>query len=65
MHDHFLLFIVTNQSGVATGRLTEAEAMAVNDHVIERLRSQAAEIEASYICPHSRAEGCACIKPKK
>jgi len=64
LHEHFLLFIVTNQSGIAAGRLTEAEAIAVNDQLIERLRSHGVGIKEAYICPHSRADGCACIKPK-
>ena len=43
------LVIVTNQGGVARGYLTETQAHAVLQRVIERL---SVPIAASYLCPH-------------
>jgi len=59
----FLLFIVTNQSGIGKGRITRAEAAAVNAYVERRLLEKGIRIEAVYCCPHRRDEGCPCIKP--
>jgi histidinol-phosphate phosphatase family protein len=64
LQEHFRLFVVTNQSGVAKGELTLDEARQVNAHVVERLREHGVQIGAVYCCPHQRADDCACIKPK-
>lgn len=62
--DAFLLFIVTNQNGVAKGLLSPEEAARVNDHVVRRLRDEGVAIREVYCCPHQRSDGCACIKPR-
>lgn len=59
----FDLFIVTNQSGIALGRVSADEARAVNDHVVRRLAEAGIQIKAVYCCPHQRSDGCECIKP--
>ena len=64
LQEHFRLFIVTNQSGVAKRELTLDEANQVNAHVVERLREHGVQIGAVYCCPHQRTDTCACIKPK-
>lgn len=61
---HFVLFLVTNQNGVAKGILSIEEVRRVNDHVAARLADEGIPIAAVYTCPHQRADGCACIKPK-
>lgn len=63
LHAHALLFIVTNQSGVGKGLLTEADADRVNAFVVDRLREAGVRITAVYCCPHRREDGCSCIKP--
>jgi L-threonylcarbamoyladenylate synthase len=60
----FSLFIVTNQSAVAAGRLTLQQVERVNAAVVERLRVAGVVIERVFVCPHARADGCDCIKPK-
>ena len=37
--EHFLLFIITNQSGIAKGITTEKEVSEVNKHIIKKLNS--------------------------
>ena len=64
LQKHFLLFIVTNQSGVAKGLLTLEQVSTVNAHVVDRLSSAGVAIERVFVCPHARTEGCVCIKPK-
>jgi L-threonylcarbamoyladenylate synthase len=59
----FLLFIVTNQNGIAKGFTRPDDVRRVNDHVVARLRETGVEIREVYTCPHQRSDGCACIKP--
>ncbi|MSO82410.1 MAG: HAD-IIIA family hydrolase [Acidobacteria bacterium] len=61
--DQFLLFIVTNQNGIAKGVTRPEEVCRVNDHVVARLLAQGVEIREVYTCPHEQSDGCACIKP--
>ena len=63
IQNHFLLFIVTNQSGISRGIQTEQEVMQVNQFVVEQLEEQGINIQALYSCPHQRQDGCNCIKP--
>ncbi len=64
LSDRFLLFIVTNQAGVSEGAITLDEATRVNDHVVRTLAQAGVAIRDVYCCPHVRADGCDCIKPK-
>ena len=59
----FHLFIVTNQPGVAVGEITSTDVDRVNAHVIAQLAKAGVEITDVYVCPHSRQDGCSCIKP--
>ena len=61
--DHFALFIVTNQSGVAKGTITIQDVQRVNDYVEEYVASAGAPIASTYVCPHQSSSGCKCIKP--
>jgi histidinol-phosphate phosphatase family protein len=51
--------VVTNQSGVASSRITVDELVAVNARVEELL----GPFDGWYVCPHGRDEGCTCRKP--
>jgi histidinol-phosphate phosphatase family protein len=51
--------VVTNQSGVGRGILTEREVDAVN----ARLEELVGPIGAFEVCPHTEADGCDCRKP--
>jgi D-glycero-D-manno-heptose 1,7-bisphosphate phosphatase len=63
LSDHFMLFIVTNQSGVAKRTVTIEDVQRVNAHVKSYLAAHGVPIAATYVCPHHRASGCQCIKP--
>jgi histidinol-phosphate phosphatase family protein len=52
--------VVTNQSGIARGLITEAEAEAVN----ERVEKLLGPFDTWAVCPHGDDEGCACRKPE-
>jgi histidinol-phosphate phosphatase family protein len=60
-----LAVVVTNQSGIAQGLLTEAQYEATRRRVIEALAELGARIDATYHCPHhpSVSGTCDCRKP--
>ncbi len=57
------LIVLTNQSGISRGLLTEADAHGVNQKVDSLLREQGIGILAWYLCPHGPDADCACRKP--
>jgi|GEM_PF-239715 len=61
---HFLLFIVTNQPGVAEGLISRKDVNRVNIRLIKTLAEEGIEITDVYVCPHRRLDNCRCIKPK-
>jgi histidinol-phosphate phosphatase family protein len=63
LSERFLLFLVTNQSGVAKGTITMQDVDRVNAHVASYLADHGIRIAETYVCPHERAAGCHCIKP--
>ena len=62
--DHYLLFIVTNQPGIERGILSHEEVERVNQSILENLAHTGVTLSAVYYCPHTREQGCRCIKPK-
>jgi histidinol-phosphate phosphatase family protein len=63
LQDRFLLFLVTNQPGVARGAITLENVNRVNAQVVSYLAEHGVTITAVYVCPHQRSDGCRCIKP--
>ncbi|MHC4461665.1 MAG: D-glycero-alpha-D-manno-heptose-1,7-bisphosphate 7-phosphatase [Planctomycetota bacterium] len=64
LQEHFHLFIVTNQRGIAEGRITRREANRVNDGIVAALFDRGIKVENVYTCTHRRSDNCRCIKPK-
>lgn len=72
LHDAgFLLVMVTNQSAVARGLITEEKLRAIHAHLESVLAHEGAHLDAIYACPHHPSEGlgayrveCACRKPE-
>jgi D-glycero-D-manno-heptose 1,7-bisphosphate phosphatase len=54
--------IVTNQRGIALGRMTEQDLAAVHAHLDALLAEHGARIDHYEHCPHDRGE-CECRKP--
>ncbi|WP_459545452.1 HAD-IIIA family hydrolase [Nocardia sp. X0981] len=52
--------VVSNQSGVATGRITPAQLAAVESRVEELL----GPFDTWQVCVHGRQDGCGCRKPR-
>ena len=53
----FLVFVVTNQSGVARGYYSLEDVEMLHSHLQEELRRQGTAIDAFYICPHHPEQG--------
>lgn len=58
----FLIFMVTNQSGIARGYYTEEDFRVVSAFVLAMFSEKKIKISKIYHCPH--LEGCECRKPK-
>jgi D-glycero-D-manno-heptose 1,7-bisphosphate phosphatase len=54
--------VITNQRGIALGRMTETDLMTVHSRLRELLSQHDAAIEAIFHCPHDKGV-CACRKP--
>ena len=66
----FKLVLVTNQSAVARGWLTEEDLGAIHGALAAKLANGGARLDAVYYCPHHPVEGngiyrvsCSCRKP--
>ena len=49
----FLLFMVTNQSGIGRGYFTMADAERVNEHIVEEFARAGVRFEKIYIAPEA------------
>ena len=60
-----LAIVITNQSGIAQGLLTEAQYEAVRDRLVQLMRDAGARLDATFHCPHYPAVNgpCECRKP--
>lgn len=59
------VIVVTNQSGIGRGIVTEANYAAVRERLDALLAAEGARVDASYHCPHwpERDGPCVCRKP--
>jgi D-glycero-D-manno-heptose 1,7-bisphosphate phosphatase len=64
LQEHFLLFIITNQSGIGKGITTENEVSEVNTYITKALKEQEIVIYDVFCCPHKSEDNCECKKPK-
>lgn len=64
--DGFLIFIITNQSGLARGFYSEEDYIKLTNWMIQQFQEHKIEITKVYHCPHHPAitGNCSCRKPK-
>jgi histidinol-phosphate phosphatase family protein len=55
--------VVTNQSAVGRGLLTEADLYAIHERMVSEIAAAGGRIDAIYACLHTPADGCDCRKP--
>jgi D-glycero-D-manno-heptose 1,7-bisphosphate phosphatase len=60
----FLLVLVSNQSGIGRGLITQDEADGVHRRVVEELGAHGVELDDARYCPHAPEAGCRCRKPE-
>lgn len=64
LQKEYLLFIVTNQSGVGLGMVSMEAAAKVNSYVMEQLSHRGITVQELYCCFHKKDDNCDCMKPK-
>lgn len=69
--NHFMVIVVSNQSGIARGYYQEEDTIAFNQAMEKKLAEIGAHIDAIYYCPHHPEAkidkyriDCDCRKPK-
>ncbi len=56
--------IITNQPGIGLGYFSKEDLYAVNREMMRLASAEGCSFDKIYFCPHSKADGCACRKPK-
>lgn len=59
----FVLIIVSNQSGIGRGLVTQAEATAVHRRFTDVLAERGVQLDGAFYCPHAPGDRCRCRKP--
>ena len=60
----FLNIVVTNQSGIAMGKLSLEEYERERNRILAEFNCERVLIDDFLCCPHSRNDNCDCKKPK-
>ncbi|HEV8480912.1 MAG TPA: HAD family hydrolase [Candidatus Eisenbacteria bacterium] len=60
---HYELVVVSNQSAIGRGTITEQQVRDVNAALRRALRAEGVELSGIYVCPHRPEDACDCRKP--
>ena len=60
----YRIVIITNQPGIGLGYFSKEDLYAVNREMMRLASSEGCSFDKIYFCPHSKADGCSCRKPK-
>jgi D-glycero-D-manno-heptose 1,7-bisphosphate phosphatase len=60
----YKVIIVTNQRGVATGKIKLSKLVEIHAKMKDVIASRGGIVSGVYVCPHDISEDCACRKPK-
>jgi histidinol-phosphate phosphatase family protein len=63
LQETWALVVVSNQSGIGRGLITEAQAAAVHDRFVALFVAEGVQFARTYYCPHRPDAGCPCRKP--
>jgi len=62
-HAGWHVVVATNQSGIGRGMIDMASVNAVHAHMLKRLATVGARVDAVFFCPHTPEDQCECRKP--
>ncbi len=63
--DHgFSVVFVTNQAGIAEGRITQAQFETIHAELLKQLKPSGVQVLRTFVCPHAAEDNCVCRKPK-
>lgn len=60
----FKLIMVTNQSGIGRGYLTEKKLLKIHKYIQDKLHKQSVAFDAIFYCKHIPDDNCRCRKPR-
>lgn len=60
----FRIVLVTNQSIIGRGMLTQAQVEKINRRLAIEVEAHGGRLDGIYFCPHHPNEGCLCRKPR-
>ena len=60
----FKIAIVTNQRGIALGKVQSADLEEIHQRMREQFSCWGVNLTGIYVCPHDLAERCLCRKPQ-
>ena len=60
----WLVVVVTNQSAVGRGMMTEDELEGIHARMLDLVEEAGGHIDRVFTCPHRPEDGCDCRKPK-
>ena len=61
---NYKIFIITNQAGIARGKMTEDDLLDIHENLRREFSDQKIKIAGIYYCPHGWNDECECRKPK-
>ncbi len=60
----FSAILITNQSGIAEGRISKDVFHRLNTEVEKKIEESGIKVLKTYMCPHGFNDNCECRKPK-
>jgi D-glycero-D-manno-heptose 1,7-bisphosphate phosphatase len=60
----YMVFIITNQAGIAEGLMSLDEFNEINGKVLSLIGPSGVVVQKTYLCPHGERDNCDCRKPK-
>lgn len=59
----FRIFVITNQSGIGRGHMTEETVQQIHARMVSEIGQAGGRVDEVYYCPHTPDDNCACRKP--
>lgn len=63
-HAHYKIIIVTNQSAVGRGIVSQAEVEQISERIVEVIKRNGGHVDGIFACYHAPAANCDCRKPR-